>query len=80
MSPLTARQQELLDYLRSCSMCPTFEEMREALGLRAKSGVHRLISALEERGFVRRLPNRPRAISLIDPVQVVILPLYGRIS
>ncbi len=46
-------------------VCPSFEEMREALALQSKSGVHRLIGALEERGYVRRLPNRARAIELI---------------
>ncbi len=46
-------------------VCPSFEEMREALALQSKSGVHRLIGALEERGYLRRLPNRARAIELI---------------
>lgn len=66
MIPLTDRQKQLLDYLRSCNRCPSYIEMRDALGLTSKSGVHRLITALEERGFVRRLPNRSRAIELVE--------------
>ena len=66
MIPLTAKQKELLDYLRGREICPSFEEMKEALGLKSKSGVHRLISALEERGYIRRAINRARAIELID--------------
>lgn len=66
MSPLTVKQQELLDYLRLCTTCPTIEEMRIALALKSKSGVHRLVEALEERGFIRRLKNRARAIEIIE--------------
>src|SRR5437870_6304643 len=62
---LTAKQRELLlfidDRLKADGISPSFDEMREALELKSKSGVHRLISALEERGFIRRLPNRARA-------------------
>lgn len=65
MIPLTARQQELLDYLRSCERSPTYTEMRLALGLNSKSGIHRLVSALEERGYILRIPNRERAITLV---------------
>lgn len=46
-------------------LSPSFEEMKEALDLKSKSGVHRLISALEERGFIRRLPNRARALEVL---------------
>ena len=46
-------------------MPPSFDEMKDALDLRSKSGIHRLITALEERGFIRRLPNRARAIEVI---------------
>lgn len=67
MIPLTAKQNELLHYLRARKTCPSFEEMKCALNIKSKSGVHRLIAALEERGFVRRLPNRARAIELCDP-------------
>jgi repressor LexA len=66
---LTAKQHELLNFIhdRLCAtgVSPSFDEMREALELKSKSGVHRLISALEERGFIRRLPNRARALEVI---------------
>jgi len=66
---LTAKQRELLTYidqrLRSTGVSPSFDEMREALDLKSKSGVHRLISALEERQFIRRLPNRARALEVM---------------
>lgn len=68
MIPLTGKQKRLLEYLRSCDECPSFDEMRDALTLKSKSGVHRLIAALEERGYIRRIPNRARAIELVhDP-------------
>lgn len=68
MRPLTATQYEMLQYLRSCESCPSFDEMREALNLKSKSGVHRLITALEERGYIKRIPNRARCIELLpDP-------------
>ncbi len=66
---LTRKQHELLmfihDRLRESGVPPSFEEMKEALDLRSKSGIHRLITALEERGFIRRLPNRARALEVI---------------
>jgi repressor LexA len=66
---LTRKQHELLcyinDHLGQTGVSPSFEEMKEALDLRSKSGVHRLISALEERGFIRRLPNRARALEVL---------------
>jgi repressor LexA len=66
---LTAKQHELLLFiqrkLEETGISPSFEEMKEALDLRSKSGVHRLISALEERGFLRRLPNRARALEVL---------------
>ncbi len=66
---LTAKQHELLRFiqqrLEETAISPSFEEMKEALDLKSKSGVHRLISALEERGFIRRLPNRARALEVI---------------
>ena len=66
---LTAKQKELLAFINSRlgddGVSPSFDEMREALGLASKSGVHRLIGALEERGFIRRLPNRARALEVI---------------
>lgn len=66
MIPLTHKQKELLDYLSACDTCPSFDEMREAIGLRSKSGVHRLVEALQERGYIRRALNRARAIELVD--------------
>ena len=66
---LTAKQHELLLFidkrLTQSGISPSFDEMREALDLKSKSGVHRLISALEERGFIRRLPNRARALEVV---------------
>jgi repressor LexA len=66
---LTAKQHELIRFiqqrLEDTGISPSFEEMKEALDLKSKSGVHRLISALEERGFLRRLPNRARALEVI---------------
>ena len=66
---LTAKQHELLlfihERLEGNGISPSFEEMKEALDLKSKSGVHRLISALEERGFIRRLPNRARALEVL---------------
>ena len=66
---LTAKQHELIRFiqqrLEESGISPSFEEMKEALDLKSKSGVHRLISALEERGFIRRLPNRARALEVL---------------
>jgi repressor LexA len=66
---LTRKQFELLRFiherLTEAGVPPSFEEMKDALDLRSKSGIHRLITALEERGFIRRLPNRARAIEVI---------------
>jgi len=97
---LTRKQHELLLYideqLAKTGISPSFEEMKEALDLKSKSGVHRLISALEERGFIRRLANRARALEVLKmpetrvaaparPPQaandsVIDLPLHGRIA
>ncbi len=66
---LTRKQQILLQFiherLQSHGVPPSFEEMKDALDLKSKSGIHRLITALEERGFIRRLPNRARALEVI---------------
>ncbi len=66
---LTTKQKELLTFinarLQETGVPPSFDEMKEALALQSKSGVHRLIMALEERGFIRRLPHRARAIEVI---------------
>ncbi|MGL5839466.1 MAG: transcriptional repressor LexA [Sphingorhabdus sp.] len=66
---LTSKQHSLLIFiherLEATGISPSFEEMKEALDLKSKSGVHRLIGALEERGFLRRLPNRARALEVV---------------
>ena len=66
---LTRKQLELLlfinERLKEEGVPPSFEEMKEALNLQSKSGVHRLIVALEERGFMRRMPNRARALEVM---------------
>src|ERR1700742_3372695 len=71
---LTAKQHELLLFinkrLNESGVSPSFDEMREALDLKSKSGVHRLISALEERGFIRRLPNRARALEVLKMPEI----------
>jgi len=66
---LTAKQQQLLMFvqerLSNNGISPSFDEMKDALGLKSKSGVHRLINALEERGFIRRMANRARALEVV---------------
>jgi repressor LexA len=66
---LTKKQSELLRFinerLKEAGVPPSFDEMKDALDLRSKSGIHRLIMALEERGFIRRLPNRARALEVL---------------
>ena len=84
---LTVKQHELLsfihDRLAATGVSPSFDEMREALELKSKSGVHRLISALEERQFIRRLPNRARALEVVkmpevnSPVALVARPVIA---
>ncbi|MDE0716439.1 MAG: repressor LexA, partial [Rhodospirillaceae bacterium] len=69
---LTRKQHELLiyinDYIAESGVSPSFDEMKDALNLRSKSGIHRLITGLEERGFLRRLPHRARALDAM-PMQ-----------
>lgn len=96
---LTRKQKELLDFLTAHAeqndVPPSFDEMRDALGLASKSGIHRLVSGLEERGHIRRLANRARAIEIVKPASsamadvgravaaaadAVSLPLLGRIA
>ena len=66
---LTPKQKELLlfihERLKEAGVPPSYDEMKDALDLRSKSGIHRLITALEERGFIRRLPHRARALEII---------------
>jgi repressor LexA len=72
---LTRKQFELLRFiherLKESGVPPSFDEMKDALDLRSKSGIHRLITALEERGFIRRLPNRARALEVIKLPETV---------
>ena len=97
---LTKKQHELLLFLEEriaqSGVTPSFEEMKNKVGLKSKSGIHRLISALEERGFIKKLPFKARAIEIIkSPIikskssdhkpdtldkQVVELPVVGRIA
>lgn len=95
---LTRKQSELLEYLTTHLVThdvpPSFDEMRDALGLASKSGIHRLVSGLEERGYIRRLPNRARAIEILRPAgepsaianavaaaaDIITLPFLGRIA
>ena len=66
---LTRKQYELLmfvdKHLRETGISPSFDEMKDALGLRSKSGIHRLMTGLEERGFIRRLPHRARSLEVL---------------
>ncbi|MFZ5737042.1 SOS-response transcriptional repressor LexA [Rhodopseudomonas thermotolerans] len=79
---LTRKQFELLKFinerLKEAGVPPSFDEMKDALDLRSKSGIHRLITALEERGFIRRLPNRARAIEVIKLPDTGGMPSGGR--
>ena len=74
---LTRKQNELLMFinkrLNDDGVSPSFDEMKDALDLRSKSGIHRLVTALEERGFIRRMPNRARAIEVIK----LVTPMSG---
>lgn len=71
MMSLTQREADLMDFLRQrigeTGIAPSLEEMRKGLGLAAKSGVHRMLEGLEERGRIRRLPGKARAIEIIEP-------------
>lgn len=96
---LTPKQHELLLYLDTClketGVCPSFDEMKNHLGLKSKSSIHRLLAELEKRRFIKRLHNKARALEVIGlpenknlsvelrPVsndQIVTLPLCGRIA
>jgi repressor LexA len=76
---LTRKQRDLLifinDYIQKTGLSPSFEEMKEGLNLRSKSGIHRLINALVERGFLERLPNKARALEVKKlPENIVQMP------
>jgi repressor LexA len=76
---LTKKQHELLMFinqrLSATGVSPSFDEMKDALNLRSKSGIHRLISGLEERGFIRRLPHRARALEVVKLPDEVAVPI-----
>src|ERR1700704_2172738 len=75
---LTKKQHELLMFinqrLSATGVSPSFDEMKDALNLRSKSGIHRLISGLEERGFIRRLAHRARALEVIKLPEEAAIP------
>jgi repressor LexA len=84
MLMLTRKQRELLKFIQErlgeTGISPSFDEMKEALGLKSKSGVHRLITGLEERGFIRRLPHRARALDVVrlpDDQSAKVQPIRG---
>ena len=88
---LTKKQKELLDYLKDYishnQISPSFEEMKKAINLKSKSGIHRLISSLEERGFIKRLKHKARAMEIINKnssgnelYNSVNIPLIGEIA
>jgi len=91
---LTKKQKELLDYItvvnKKFGISPSYDEMKDKLKLKSKSGIHRIISALEERGFIRKLANKARAIEIIhnnniSPAnnqmdKIIEVPLYGKIA
>ncbi len=81
---LTRKQHELLMFIhermKESGIPPSFDEMKDALDLRSKSGIHRLITALEERGFIRRLPNRARALEVVKLPDSMNPSLGGRKS
>lgn len=63
---LTQQQADLLGYLRNSDRTPSYAEMARAIGLKSRSGIFRLIEALETRGFIERLPNKSRAVRLLE--------------
>ena len=81
---LTKKQHELLIYinqrLSATGVAPSFDEMKDALNLRSKSGIHRLISGLEERGFIRRLPHRARALEVTKLPEESAAPTGGGLN
>ncbi len=89
---LTKKQKELFDYLKDYisnnQISPSFEEMKEAVNLKSKSGIHRLITSLEQRGFIKRLKHRARAMEIVEKevntnkidIESVSIPLIGAIA
>tara|TARA_B100000524_G_C23601709_1_gene352851 strand:+ start:374 stop:976 length:603 start_codon:yes stop_codon:yes gene_type:complete len=82
---LTLKQKKLLDYIdvyfKENSVFPTYEEMKEALNIKSKSSIHKLISSIEERGFIERIPHKARAIQFKDKkIDLNKIPYLGRIA
>lgn len=94
---LTKQQLKLFmiidESLKRDGVCPSFEEMKNSIGLKSKSGIHRLIKSLEERGFIKQIPNKARALEIIrypenltshepvnDNIKMTTIPLYGKIA
>jgi len=81
---LTVKQKDLLDfinlYYKDNDVFPTYEEMKHALNIKSKSSIHKLISSIEERGFIERIPHKARAIQLKDTQNQKKLPFLGRIA
>ena len=88
---LTKKQKELFDYLKDYiannQISPSFEEMKQAVNLKSKSGIHRLITSLEQRGFIKRLKHKARAMEIIDKSndintsnEIINIPLIGSIA
>ncbi len=79
---LTSKQKELLIFIheriKETGVSPSFDEMKDALNLASKSGIHRLISALEERGFIRKMPHRARALEVLKLPEVAAGAMRGR--
>jgi len=77
---LTQKQKNLLLYInkkiRSTGVSPSYEEMKNSLNLKSKSGIHRLISALEERGFVKRLAHKARALEVLNYQKTQVRMIY----
>jgi repressor LexA len=69
--------RELLIYIQTRDLCPTFEEMMDALGLTSKASVQRVIKGLEERGYIRRLSMRARAIEVLRPIRGGLCVVFG---
>lgn len=73
---LTAKQQQLFDFIEKSinesGISPSFDEMRDAVGLKSKSGIHRLVQSLQERGFIRQLKNKARALEIVRPTNQLI--------
>lgn len=82
---LTIKQKKLLDYIQSyyedSSIFPTYDEMKEALNIKSKSSIHKLISSIEERGFIKRIPHKARAIEFTETkANEKQIPFLGRIA